>query len=153
MSIMALIIVLLIVLVALGMVFFIMKDRESTRRQRSLAVIKGQAAPEAGTGGRSEKDSQNRRRAEIAKKLKESGDTEEKSKKKATISLSIEQAGMSISVRQFWIRSGVFAVLAVLVAQFILHCSFFVVLMTGVTAFFGIPRRPRWEVSDVLRVT
>ena len=140
MSSVVLIMALLIILVVVGMVVALMKSNEGARKQRALAVIKGQAVPDAGAGGRSEKDAQNRRRAEIAKKLKESGEQEEEDKKKNTIALMIEQAGMSISVKQFWIGSAIFSVVAMAVAKFLLGGSFFVVLMVGVTGFFGIPR-------------
>lgn len=128
----------LIVLIAMGMVVVLMKNNEAARKQRALSVIKGRGGADSG-GPRNEKDAQNKRRAEIAKKLKESGEAEDKPKKNNTAML-LEHAGMSISPQKFWIFSAVFGLVAVLLSKFVFHHSIFVVLMVALTAFLGLPR-------------
>ena len=93
-----------IVFIIVGIVMFLITNRgggASAKQKSQIELIRG------GQEIRSnEKDMQNKRRAEIARKLKTSKDEEHKSdKKKVTIATKLGQAGLSITVRQFWLYS------------------------------------------------
>jgi tight adherence protein B len=139
------IIVVLILLVAVGagLAFFLVNEAE--KKKRSMAVIKGQgvAADNRAENEKEQKDLQNKRRAEIVKKLKEQGIEEGKTdeKKKATMAEQLRRAGMRISVKQYFTFSAVFAVVVVILFRFLLHQSNpIVLLLVFVTAMLGIPR-------------
>lgn len=132
-----LIAVIVIIVVAMGTLYILNEDAE--RKKRMMSVIQGGKAT---VGHReSEKDQQNKRRAEIAKKLKDSKDEDEgvKKKKKKTLSLSIQQAGLNISVKQYWIICVIFTLIATGTA-FLMGQPPFVLLMVTITALLGVPR-------------
>lgn len=126
-----------ILIVAIG-IFFVL-SQESQKKKRTMALIQGR---HAGQGGKqvSEADAQNKRRAEIAKKLK---DTEEegggKKKKKATLSVLIGQAGLKISPKQFLGFSALSMVVFTLLAK-IMGMNIIVVIMAAIIGFFGFPK-------------
>jgi tight adherence protein B len=85
---------------------------------------------------------QNKRRAEIAKKLKETKEEEDQKKgkkKKRTMGLMLEQAGLTISVKQYWIYSAASMVACVIIAKMTGQVPF-VVVMAAVIGLFGVPR-------------
>ena len=125
-----------LVTAGIGIVFVI--NRENERKKRTIGLIKGQVSADIKFN---EKDEQNKRRAEIAKKLKNSKQDEEKDakKKKATIGLMIGQAGLDISTRQFWIYSVISMIALAFIAQ-IMGMNLLVVAMAAVIGFFGVPR-------------
>jgi len=134
----------IIIFVMIGMIvvlgtasFFILNIRhEKKKRNRTLSVIRGQGPVDT---TRSEQDIQNKRRAEIAKKLKETGDDSGKAKKKDNLKQKLTQAGLSISVKKFWAYSFVFAVVVV-VLMVLMHQKPIVIVLVGFAALFGAPR-------------
>lgn len=139
MNILIIIGVLLIVLVAVGTTVALMVNQQKERKARAMAVIKGQKY----ANEKSDKDNPNKRRAELAKKLKEAGQSEDEGglqRKRGMLSL-LQQAGMSeVSVTHFWMGSIVFGLVLALFTNVILKTSIFVTLMALVTGIFGIPR-------------
>lgn len=136
MSLVQTILIALIVFIILGTGAAIYLNRESSRKKAVLNSIKGGHV--AGPRHGSEKDEQNKRRAEIAKKLKDSKEDDGK-KKKATIGLLLEQAGLSISVKQYWLFSLLGMVVAVFLAK-VMGYGPIVLLFVAITALLGIPR-------------
>lgn len=130
-----LVIILLIILVALCMAAAIMLSQSAARKQRTMAVIKGQGV--ADKNHKSDQDVRDKRRAEIARKLKESGELEVK--KKTGIRVSLRQAGLSISVKQFWLFSFLLGCGVAMVAK-IMGAASIVVLLLFITGFLGLPR-------------
>lgn len=131
------IIILTIVVIGVGMILAFVLNQRAQERSRAMAVVMGGAS----SGKKiNKKDAQDQRRAEIARKLKEHSDDEEKKNKEGlTMGDRIMQAGLEVSVRRFWINSLVFGlVLGVLTKVFGL--SVFVSLMVFVTGFLGLPR-------------
>jgi len=130
------IIAVVLVLVIAGTIVAVMMNREATRKNRMMSVIKGQSS--GGDVQVDEADLQNKRRAEIAKKLKDEKQ-EEKEKSKATLNMLLEQAGVSWSVAQYWIFSFVsmvgFIGLAVLMGQ-----GNVVLVMAAIIGLLGFPR-------------
>lgn len=125
----------LIVVMAAGMVAMVMANQRAEKRNRVLNVVKGGSA--ADDKKKSRISEQDQRRADLAKKLKESGDGEEK--KANSLPDMIMQAGFETSVKKFWIYSIVFAVLMTFLAK-VMGFSLFVTIMVAITSFFGLPR-------------
>lgn len=128
--------VLIILIVAVMAIVLVMNNR-SAQQQRAMAIIKGQAQTE--TKSSNARDEQDKRRAEIAKKLKEKGGEDKKDDKKATLSNMLEQAGLSVSVRQYWIFSSIFAAVLAVAAK-VFGASGLVMILVGITGLLGFPR-------------
>lgn len=131
----------LIFLIVLGTGMFYLRAQEAERKKRLTLVVQGGAALRASQSGPSEKDQQNKRRAEIAKKLKDDkmADEETGKKFKAGLSDKIAQAGLSISMRKFWILSIISMVVFVLLTR-IFGLSPLVTILAAVIGFLGFPR-------------
>ena len=139
MTIIQIIIIALIFIVVLGSGIAYLLAQEAQRKKRVLGVIKGAHAE---TKTLSESEEQNKRREEIAKKLKASKEDDPhapKSKKKTTTLMMIEQAGLSISLKQFWVFS-VLAMFGAVVLVKLLGQSPMVMVFAAVTGLLGIPR-------------
>lgn len=127
--------VILIVLVVVGMIIAIMVNNEAERKRKTLSVIRGGSASEK---TESKDDIQNKRRAEIAKKLKESGEIGG-SQKKSNLKMSLAQAGLEIEMKHYWIGSLISGLVCVALA-FFLSGQIFLVIMAGIIGFMGLPR-------------
>lgn len=128
------IVITVIVLVAAGMVAALVLNDKSEQRRRALSVIKGQAAENK----EDQRAVADKRRAEIAKKLKDQ-DHGKKGKKSVTLQDQLRMAGMTVSPKQFWIFSFVFAVGAAIGVK-IAGFSLFVCIMAFVVGLLGVPR-------------
>lgn len=113
-----------------------LKQMEKAKNQRALAVIRGQAVMER--KDKNDKNSQNKRREEIARRLKQ-GQDGEKEKKKASIDMRLKQAGMTITPKQFWLFSFLFMIVAVMLSA-LLKLSPVAIVLIAITAFLGVPR-------------
>jgi len=125
---------LLLVLVVTGMIAFMMSNSKNAQKKRMMSVIKGghiDEGPKKGAG-------LDMRREALARKLKEGGDPEKEEKKKS-VATSLMQAGLKISVKQYWIYSTVFAVIATLLVV-LWGKSPLVIICTAVIGFFGVPK-------------
>lgn len=131
-----LILLTLVVLIATGVIFIY--NQEKSRKNRVLSVVqRGQSHQKT-----TDQDDPNKRRADLAQKLKESkaeSDGQNPGKSKTTIKNLIEQAGLNWSSRNFWTLSVATMTVLALLAQ-ILGQSPFVVIMAAVIGFFGVPR-------------
>ncbi len=132
-------IVLVIVVVLAMMIYFITQDKGSNKH--NVDVIKGQMRSQSSKALKaSAQDEQDKRRAEISKKLQETQNNENKGGgNKKTTSMMLEQAGLNISVQQFWLFSLVSMVVVVALA-FVMGMSPFVIVMAAVIGLFGVPR-------------
>ena len=131
------ILICIIVLVVIGTGLALYLTNEAKRKKRMLGMIMGQSAKI--TSKKSEINEQDKRRAEIAKKLKEGGDPDAKKKKKATIPILLGQAGLDISTKKYFVLSGVSCLLFFLLSL-LMGVSKFVLVMLTVIGFFGFPR-------------
>lgn len=125
-----------------GFSLLAMKQMEKARNKKALSIIRGQAVTE--TRHKGDKDTQNKRRAEIAKKLKQNNEGEDK---KVTLDMKLKQAGLQISVIHFWLFSflsmGVCVGLAVLA-----KLAPVAIVLIAVTGLLGIPRYVlRWKTQ------
>lgn len=127
----------LIVIIIIGMVMALSANREKERKSRMINVVRGSARGSEQGGKRAV--SQDQRRADLAKKLKDTASEEKSHKSGNSLSEKIMQAGMEISVKKFWMSSAIFAVIATAAAWGI-GLAKVVVILIAVTSFFGIPR-------------
>jgi len=127
----------LILIVVIIITVLVMMGNEATRKQRIMSVIQGGKV--TGASGPSEQDEQNKRRADIAQKLKNSKDDDSDGKRKNTIADALGRAGLNISTRQFWIYSIVSMIFFTFLA-FITGQPPFVIGMVAIIALLGIPR-------------
>lgn len=134
------IIIALIIVVIVGGTILFLVGQESEKKKRAMSLVTGQSDFKSEKGN-SAKNAQNKRRAEIAKKLKQSKEEEEKDdpNKKPTMALQLERAGLSISVTQFWLFSLLSMGLTVMLAK-VFGMSTFVTVMAAVIGLFGLPR-------------
>jgi tight adherence protein B len=140
------IVLILIILVGMGMALVI--GNSSARKQRTMAVIKSQTLGSGEGGSDAPRNEQDKRRAEIAKKLKEQDNAgHEKKKKKATLSAMIEQAGLKIKPMHYWLFSALSAVLLTLLAK-LMGMSIFVTILFFIIGLLGVPRFVlRWRIK------
>lgn len=138
MSIVQIILIATIVIIIMVSTALFMMNQEAERKKRVMNVIQGQSGAKLEI---SESDAQNRRREEIARKLKESKEDEGKDgkKKKAPISLMLAQAGLSISAKQYWIFASISMLIFVGLAKMFGYGAP-VLLCAAVVGLLGFPR-------------
>lgn len=130
-----------LVLFMAGLVAFaVLLNRKEEQRKRALAVIRGQSF-ETGTK-RNETDIRDKRRADLAKKLRDSGrqSANRRKNRKNSISDLILQTGISgLTFGKYWAFSFFLCALCAVGAK-LSGLAPFVVLMCGIAGLFGIPR-------------
>lgn len=125
----------LISVTVLGIGIALYLSNRVSHKEHKLAVIQGQAKS---SGSKVDEASlQNKRRADLAKKLKETDGDEDK--RKSGLSDLLIQAGSPITKKQYWMFSVICSVLlsglALLLGQPLL-----VVLLLFITGLLGVPR-------------
>jgi tight adherence protein B len=129
----------IVILILTGIGVALNVSGKKARAQRAMTVIKGHAATAVEKKGKG--NEQDRRRNELAKKLKEQEDEiVGKKKKKEGLPDKLVQAGMKISAKQFWLFSVIFAVALTLVVKLVLNASAFSTLMAFIVGLIGLPR-------------
>lgn len=136
MSMIQIILIASIVFVVVAITMYMVMNRGASQKDKQLEIIKGKHAIE---GRHDEKDLQGRRRAEIARKLKNEKVDVEKGKKKFSIAMKLEQAGLSLRPVHFWVFSLITCLVSVLLAKY-MSFSLVMTVLIGVIGFFGIPR-------------
>lgn len=127
----------LIIFVIIGiMVSLIIVNIKSKRRERLMHVVRGEA--KLSTNKKSAVSAQDQRRSDIAKKLKNS-ETSGKQKKGSSLNEKLQQAGVSITVRQFWVYSVISCIVVTGVAK-VFGFSSFVIVMASIIGLLGLPR-------------
>lgn len=108
---------------------------KARRKKRMLMMVQG---AHAATQHKKDKvNAQDQRRSELAKKLKD--ENKEKDDKKTSMSDLIMQAGLEISVKQFWLFSAISGVVFFLIVTFMGAAPLVQILVT-ITAVLGLPR-------------
>ncbi len=138
MSLMQIILIVLITALIVGLGVFYVVNQETAKKRNMLQKIQGKSGSERKVF--SERGQQDKRRAEIAQKLKNSKEEEHKDRnKKAPLSQQIEQAGYTVSVKQFWIFSVLLMVVLTFFAK-MMDQPWYVLAMVAIIALLGIPR-------------
>lgn len=113
----------------------IIMAQQAEKKKRLMSVVRGGKTNDKKNTKASLQD---QRRSELSKKLKDS-DGDKPKKKGTTLNEMIQQAGMSISPKQFWFYSVISGVVFTLLAK-VFAFSTFVVVMVAITSFLGLPR-------------
>ncbi len=132
-------IILLMCILLLGFagIYYFTTNKERMRRARALSVISGTS--HAGGMGNS-KNARDKRRADLAKKLKET-DVEERKKRKGTIKDLLVQAGFFYtSPIKFWMIAFVFGTVAILSLKLIWGVAGLKFIFAIIICYLGIPR-------------
>ena len=127
----------IIVLAVAGTIVAVMMNREAEKKQRAMSVIAGQGVVVKDSEA-NDVDEQNKRRAELAKKLRDEKE-EEKQKSKTTLSMMLEQAGVSWSVAQYWIFS-VISMVCFVGAAFFMGQTPMIIVFAAIIGLLGFPR-------------
>jgi tight adherence protein B len=110
--------------------------KDKKKKQHKINVIRGSAAPE-------KKDNadtlRNKRRAEIASKLKEENNKASDSKKNSVANLLIQAGLDDITQKQYWIGAVILSVVCIGLAV-VFNASPVVIIMLGITGLLGVPR-------------
>lgn len=127
----------MIVFIIVGIILFLVMSGGEKGKKKNIDLIRGASAPST----MSEKDVQNKRRAELSKKLKSAKEEAVNvfDPKKVTISLKLEQAGSKMSVRFFWMLSAISCLFLVAFAKYMGFSPLIMILM-AVTGLLGLPR-------------
>ncbi|MCB9983486.1 MAG: type II secretion system F family protein [Rhodospirillales bacterium] len=136
MSMIQIILIGVITLLIVGMALAFTASQESARRKKLYGKIQGHGAA---ASPKNEKGVKDKRRDDLAKKLKESKAEEASGKKKTTLSMMLMQAGLSISVKQYWLFSVLLMVVLVGAAK-LMGQPLHVLLALAVIGLLGIPR-------------
>lgn len=128
--------IILIVFIVLGVGAGVMINREQAKTRRMMRVIRGRSGDAA---VKSEKGKGDQRRAEIAKKLKDSHKNEDRNKKKPTVALMIEQAGLALPVKFFWVLSVVLMLVLVMLAKMMGQPPH-ILILAAIIGLLGLPR-------------
>jgi len=108
---------------------------QSRKKKYMMTMVQGQHA--VSQSPKSKSNLQDQRRSDLARKLKDEKD--DKDDKKTSLKDMIVQAGMSISVKQFWLFSVVNAVVFFVLAT-VMGLSPLVKILVAITALLGLPR-------------
>ncbi len=128
----------LIVCLVIGMVVFVLVSGMFSQKKKNLDIIRGDN--DIGSGSDvDEKDLQNKRRAEISKKLKSASAEDNSDDSKVSIEAKLLQAGSSMTPSIFWGLSAVSCAVSLIAAMF-MPVSPVVMVLIGITGFMGIPK-------------
>jgi tight adherence protein B len=132
-----LVLIALIVLLVVGMGAAIYLNTQSEKKKRLMSVVGVTRADMKGK----KSDPAAQRRAEIAKKLKGTGDDNPQKKKKGAVTLKdlIMQAGLEISETRYWVMAAIASVVSMM-AAYTFGMSLLVVALIGVIGLLGLPR-------------
>jgi tight adherence protein B len=110
-------------------------NSKSRRKKHMMTMVQG--AHSSSQHKKDKSNAQDQRRSDLAKKLKDEG--KEKDGKKTSLSDMIMQAGMNISVKQFWLFSFINGI-AFFVLAALMGLSPLVKILVFITAILGLPR-------------
>lgn len=130
------IISILIFLVIGAIVSALIFNTQRDKRKRLMMVVKGTANID---NKKNKASLQDQKRADFSKKLNNEKDENKKKSDNPSIKEKIMQAGLEISVKQFWLYSVISCVGMTAFAQ-IMDASNFVTMMACIVGLFGLPR-------------
>ncbi len=134
-----------IVFLIVGIVMFMLMSGGSKQKKKNVDLIRGSSGVDHRVD---EKDVQNKRRAEIAKKLKASKEEDkEDEKSKVSIAMKLQQGGLTMSVKKFWLISLLSALLCVGFAKYMEFSP----LVTGLFFIIGLLGLPRFILKKVIQ--
>ncbi len=120
---------------------------ETSRRVRAIASNSKQPAKQGLRQRLMNEDPKDSRRKQLADSLKQIEVREKQRKKRLTLRLMIQQAGLEITVRMFWIASLAFG-LVIALGALIAGLPWFLVPIGAAVGMFGFPR---WLLGYLIR--
>ncbi|MBI1301687.1 MAG: type II secretion protein F [Alphaproteobacteria bacterium] len=126
----------LIVFLIVGLVIFVIMNMGSSQSKKNIDLIRGGGGYEKKVD---EKDLQDKRRAEIAKKLKANKEEQSGDENKQSLALRLKQAGWTMQPLQFWIFSVICSVILTFLARYF-QFSPMVTIFALIIGLFGLPR-------------
>ena len=132
----ALIISILIFLVIGGVASALIINTQREKRTRLMRVVRGHNNAQI---SKNKSNAQEQRKSDLSKKLNNVDDGSKKKKNGVSLSEKITQAGMSISVKQFWLYSCVSCIVVTFLAK-AMGMSPFVMVMAVIIGLLGLPR-------------
>lgn len=126
----------LAIAIALGMMAFFLMNSRKEQRKRTLSIISGQAV---GNESESLKDARDKRRADLAKKLQQTSDSNKASKKGGVRELLNQAGHVDTPTKKFWLFSAAAGIITVLLLL-IMKQSPIVIVLLGIGAGLGLPR-------------
>ncbi|HPD83750.1 MAG: type II secretion system F family protein [Alphaproteobacteria bacterium] len=128
--------ILIFMLFGIGYAIFIY-TYQAQKKNRMMSVLTGGAVQDK---KHLKNSPHGQKKLDLSKKLKDENEDTTKTKKKAkNLALALTQAGLEISVKEFWMFSAVCGVLVTMIIK-IMGASTFVVVMAAITSFLGLPR-------------
>ncbi len=125
---------LLTILLTIGLIVYVIVSQKKAKQQKIHSIIRGGSSSQMASRIH-EKD---QRRADLAKKLQNQGET--KGKKKTVLRDQLNQAGLyETSLKQYFIGSAISCLVMILLA-FLFRFNLIVVIFFAVIGFFGLPR-------------
>ncbi len=128
------VVALLLVLVVTGMIAYMLSNAKSTQKKRMMKVIRGEHIADSAK----RKNPEVARREALARKLKDNADPEQEARK-ATLSMKLMQAGLTMSPKQFWLISVILGI----VCPFLAYAAgkgIMVIIFAAIIGFMGLPR-------------
>lgn len=123
--------------VALGGAVFAFAGGSGEKTKKRMAAV---AKPSArARGAKTVADTNQQRRKNVQVMLKELEKQQAQKKQRPSLRRRIEMAGLTISVRAFWIMSGLCGVGAAFVLYFLMDQGYLVALGSGFSCGFGLP--------------
>ena len=124
----------ILVLAFVGFAYMFLKN-SSPEADRARQIVTG----DKGNKKNDKINPADKRRAEIAKKLKDDDEDGLKKKKKNTLRDRLQQTGFDISVQQYFMYSVILCIVSTAIA-FFLKLSILLTILIAIISFFGIPR-------------
>jgi tight adherence protein B len=128
----------------LGGVAFAFAGNEGASKKRLQSVSRQQAT---GASARNAGDSNQQRRRNVQALLKDIEKQNKEQKTRPSLRRRLEQAGLTITPRTFWISSGIAALLSAAVCL-LTHRSALVIVLVALFIGLGLPR---WVVSFMIK--
>ena len=125
---------------AIALLFPLFSNNRGSNRVKSIATGKKSESLGSSIRSRFAEDSKDTRRRQIQDSLKQVGKQEKEIKKKrASLRVNLEQAGLDISVRAYWVSAAILG-LGMGAVGFILYPNIFVIIAVVFVGIFGLPR-------------
>ena len=112
---------------------------ETGASKKRLAAASGGPAVNVGRGSNASNDANQQRRKNVTALLKDLEKQKDEQKKRVTLRRRIEQAGLNIEPRTYWMLSGI-AALSAIVLCLLTHQSIIATLLIAVPVGLGVPR-------------
>jgi tight adherence protein B len=131
---------------ALGVLLPFLSDSEASKRIENVTTHT-KAQPKQTLRSRLVDDPKDTRRKQIQESLKQVGEREKQRRKRLTLRTMIQQTGLDISIRAFWMMSLIMGA-ALAAAAFIFGLPWYLSIGAGFIGFFGLPR---WLIKFLRR--